>query len=616
MEKINLLDLYAKITLDDSEYTEGLDRASGTASSFASKIGGGLAAAAKVGAAALSVAAGGVAALAKASVENYAEYEQLVGGVETLFKDSADTVQGYAENAYKTAGMSANEYMSTVTSFSASLLQGLDGDTAKAAEVANRAITDMSDNANKMGTSMEMIQNAYQGFAKQNYTMLDNLKLGYGGSATEMARLINDSGVLGDTITVTAETVNQVSFDKIIEAIGEVQDQMGITGTTAMEASSTIQGSVSSMKSAWTNLVTGIGDESANLTELVNNFVDSVATVGENLMPRVVKILDGIGQLVVQMAPVIAEAVPQIAEQVLPSLLNAATTLMMALITSLPSIIQPLVDQAPFIINSIVTALVEMLPVIVDMGMQLLVALANGIAESLPTLVPAIIEVVMQIVETLTDPTTLAALIDAAIAIQLALANGLIEALPKLIEKAPEIIANLVTAIIENAPKLLDAAWQTITTLAQGIIDSIPEIIEAGKNIVEGIWDGIRSMGTWIKDKVTGFFSGIVDGVKGMLGIHSPSTVFADMGKNMALGLGEGWDKSFGQIKSDIEGGMNFEGDYALNTKTAGASTGGVTFSGLTINISGANYSDENALAEAISYRLQQMVDRRAAVYA
>lgn len=616
MEKINLLDLYAKITLDDSEYNEGLDRASGTASSFASKVGRGLATAAKVGAAALSVAAGGIAALTKASVENYAEYEQLVGGVKTLFKDSAENVQGYAENAFKTAGMSASEYMSTVTSFSASLLQGLDGDTAKAAKIADRAITDMADNANKMGTSMDMVQNAYQGFAKQNYTMLDNLKLGYGGTATEMARLINDSGVLGDTITVTADTVNQVSFDKIIEAIGVVQDQMGITGATQDEVVNSIQGSVSSMKSAWANLVTGIGDKSAKLEELIENFVNSVDTVGKNLMPRVVKILDGIGQLVVQMAPVIAEAVPQIAEQVLPSLLSAATTLILALITSMPSIIQPLVDQAPFVISSIVTSLVEMLPIIVDMGMQLLVSLANGIAESLPTLVPAIVEVVMQIVDTLTDPTTLAALIDAAIAIQLALASGLIEALPKLIEKAPEIIANLVTALVENVPKLLEAAWETIKMLAQGLVDAIPQIWEAGKEIVRGLWDGIQSMASWIKDKVTGFFSGIVDGVKGLLGIHSPSRVFADMGKNMALGLGEGWDKSFGQIKSDIEGGMNFEGDHTVSTKTAGINAGGVTFSGLTINISGANYSDENALAEAISYRLQQMVDRRAAVYA
>ena len=179
----------------------------------------------------MTAAASGVAFLTKSSLEQYAEYEQLVGGVETLFKQSADIVQQYADNAYKTAGMSSNEYMDTVTSFSASLLQGLGGDTAKAAEVANQAITDMSDNANKMGTSMQMIQNAYQGFAKQNYTMLDNLKLGYGGTQEEMARLINDSGVLGDAFVATANNINEVSFDKIIEAIHVVQTNMGVTGT-------------------------------------------------------------------------------------------------------------------------------------------------------------------------------------------------------------------------------------------------------------------------------------------------------------------------------------------------------------------------------------------------
>ena len=229
---------------------------------------------------ALGAATAGVAALAKEAIDVYAEYEQLVGGVETLFGDSAGTVMGYAENAYKTAGMSANEYMNTVTSFSASLLQGLGGDTEEAAKVANRAITDMSDNANKMGTSMTLIQNAYQGFAKQNYTMLDNLKLGYGGTQAEMARLINDSGVLGDSFTATANNINEVSFDKIIEAIGVIQDRMGITGTTALEASTTIQGSIASMKAAWQNFLGGMADPTQDFDTLVANLVDSVVTVG------------------------------------------------------------------------------------------------------------------------------------------------------------------------------------------------------------------------------------------------------------------------------------------------------------------------------------------------
>ena len=292
---MNLLDLMIKIGLEN-EASSALDKVAGDAKSVATSIGSGLATAAKVGAAGIAAAAGAVTALTTASVKNYAEYEQLVGGIDTLFAASSAKVQEVAANAFFTAGMSANDYMDTVTSFSASLLQGLGGDTDKAAEIANRAITDMSDNANKMGTSMEAIQNAYQGFAKQNYTMLDNLKLGYGGTASEMARLINDSGVLGSQMTVTAKTVNDVSFDKIIEAIGVVQDKMGITGTTAAEAASTIQGSISSMQSAWQNLLTGISDENADLGALTGNLIESVATVADNLVPRIGQALSGVAE--------------------------------------------------------------------------------------------------------------------------------------------------------------------------------------------------------------------------------------------------------------------------------------------------------------------------------
>ena len=244
--------------------------------------------------------AGALIDLGKQSISNYADYEQLIGGVETLFKESSDIVKGYSEQAYKTAGLSANQYMETVTSFSASLLQGLGGDTKKAAEIADLAIIDMSDNANKMGTSMEMIQNAYQGFAKQNYTMLDNLKLGYGGTKTEMARLVKESGILGEAgKDLTEKNLDQkVSYDQIIMAIHKVQENMGITGTTAKEASSTITGSVSSMKASWQNLLTAIADDNKDLGKSVDEFIDSVITASQNLVPRVKKVVDGIKKLI------------------------------------------------------------------------------------------------------------------------------------------------------------------------------------------------------------------------------------------------------------------------------------------------------------------------------
>lgn len=295
---MNVFDLYAKISLDTSEYESGLEGAGSETESFGSKLKSGLGTAAKAVAAGIAAVGTAAVAIGKSSLTAYSSYEQLVGGVETLFQESAGTVQEYAESAYRTAGLSANEYMETVTAFSASLLQGLGGDTQQAAEMANMAIVDMSDNANKMGSDMTSIQNAYQGFAKQNYTMLDNLKLGYGGTQEEMVRLINDSGILNETIS----DLDGITFDQIVQAIHEVQTQMGITGTTALEADTTIQGSVASMKSAWENLKIGIADENADIGALVDNLVDSVGTSASNIVPRIGVILDGLGETVTAFA--------------------------------------------------------------------------------------------------------------------------------------------------------------------------------------------------------------------------------------------------------------------------------------------------------------------------
>nr|DAM03182.1 MAG TPA: tail tape measure protein [Caudoviricetes sp.] len=652
---MNLFDLFAKISLDTSDYEKGLDDASGKTSSFADKLKNGLATAAKVGAAALTAAASGVAFLTKSSLEQYAEYEQLVGGVETLFKQSADIVQQYADNAYKTAGMSANEYMDTVTSFSASLLQGLGGDTAKAAEVANQAITDMSDNANKMGTSMQMIQNAYQGFAKQNYTMLDNLKLGYGGTQEEMARLINDSGVLGDAFVATANNINEVSFDKIIEAIHVVQTNMGVTGTTAAEAASTIEGSVASAKSAWTNLITGIADENADLDTLIGNFVTSAETVAGNVVPRITQILSGMGTAIEQLAPILAAEVPTLIASVLPSIVNGGAQLLVGLVTGLVSALPQLVAAVPGIIDTMITSISEALPQILNVGVQLLDQLTTGIETGLPDMVSRIPEIITQFLNYITEqlPTVLdkgaellnnlvngilgaipemtAALpeiitafvqfitdnlptiIESGINILLNLVSGIIGAIPDLVASIPQIISAITTGIARALPKIIQSGVSLLQKFIEGILSNIPAlvaalpqiisaivegigaliggIVDVGKSIVEGIWKGIQEMAGWIYDKVTGFFSGIVDGVKDFLGIHSPSTVFADMGKNMALGLGQGWDNEYDRIRRDIEGGMDF-GTASVDFASSGlgvASAGMVN--GVSASVQGAGMS-------------------------
>ena len=307
-----------------------------------------------------TVMAMGVGVMLKNSVEQYAEYEQLVGGVETLFKNSSNKVKEYANNAYKTAGLSANEYMDTVTSFSASLLQSLGGDTAKSAEVADQAITDMSDNANKLGTSMEMIQNAYQGFAKGNMTMLDNLKLGYGGTKEEMQRLLAD-----------AEKLSGVHYDisnfaDITEAIHVIQKEMGIAGATREEAMTTIEGSFNATKSAWTNLMTGMADSSADFGQLIDNFIQSAAAFGHNILPRVEIALNGVGQLIEQLLPPIAERIPQILVDIAPSLIQAGANVLISLIQGIQTNMPTLMPTVMNIITIICNTILQLLPQILS----------------------------------------------------------------------------------------------------------------------------------------------------------------------------------------------------------------------------------------------------------
>lgn len=595
MRTINLFDLYAKITLDTSGYENGLDNASGKASGFADKLKSGLATAAKVGAAALTAAATGVAALTKASIDQYAEYEQLVGGVDTLFKAASDKVQEYAANAYKTAGMSANEYMDTVTSFSASLLQSLGGDTEKAAQKADQAITDMADNANKMGTGMEMIQNAYQGFAKQNYTMLDNLKLGYGGTKEEMERLLADAEKL------SGQKFDISSYSDIVDAIHVVQTEMGITGTTAAEAASTIEGSSGSAKAAWSNLITGIAADNADLDTLIGNFVSSVETAAGNIIPRVSVMLGGISQLVT----------------------SASTTIIPMVITTITDNLPALLQAAVALVGALGQGIIDSLPAITQAAIDILFFLANGLIENLPTLIDGIVQVTLTIVQMLTSPDFLTQLIETAILLIMTLAQGLIDAIPQLIAAVPMIIGNLLAAIIVELPniiqmgidllfalidgiikcipelvaavptliiafvngivnnldKIILAAPQIIVSLITGIIGAIPELIAAvprviaaiadtirnydwggiGRNIVQGLKDGIAGMWDNIKDWFNEKVNSLVGGVKRILGIHSPSKVFAGIGGFMAEGLGEGFSDEFAAVKNDIEGSMNFD---------------------------------------------------------
>lgn len=520
------------------------------------KIGSAVSTAVKASAAAVGAASAGVAALGTACINAYADYEQLVGGVETLFKDSADTIQTYADNAYKTAGLSANEYMETVTSFSASLLQSLDGDTEKAAAAADLAITDMADNANKMGTAMESIQNAYQGFAKQNYTMLDNLKLGYGGTKEEMQRLLAD-----------AEKLSGVKYDlssyaDIVEAIHVIQTEMGITGTTAKEASTTIQGSVASMKAAWANLMVGMADDTQDFDLLLSNFIESIGTVADNLLPRIGVVIEGMGKLVAGLAPEIASALPTLTNELLPNLVELGVQSISALVQGIQENGDSLVAGALSIVGTLAEGIAELLPMVADTAASLAVSLADGLTESLPNIIPIAIETISTLVENLTENAN--TIIEAGIQIILALGEGLIAALPQLIETVPQIVINIANVINDNAPKLIDTALYLITRLAVGLVQAIPtlvvnipKIIKAivaafmafqwlnlGKQLIDGVANGVKKAGESMATAAKNTFSKFKSKLAGV----EVASELKNIGKHIIDGIVGGIKNSLSKI--------------------------------------------------------------------
>lgn len=529
---MNLFELFVKIGVDD--------QASDKVGAVGDKIKSGLGKAAKVAGAAVTAAATAAGALVKQSTEAYANYEQLVGGVDTLFKKSSQKVQAYAANAYKTAGLSANQYMETVTSFSASLLQSVGGDTDKAAEKANMAITDMSDNANKMGSNMVDVENAYKGFAKQNYTMLDNLKLGYGGTKEEMARLLQD-----------AEKISGIKYDlssysDVVDAIHVIQTEMDITGTTQREAATTIEGSVNSAKAAWQNLLTGMADDNQDFQGLVNQFVDSVATAANNILPRVQQALEGVSSLIEKLAPVISEKLPELITAVLPSLGEAALGIIKSLVDGINQSLPALLPAVVSVVTTLATGLIEMLPTILQMGLNIITQLALGIAQALPELMPTIVNVVLQIVTMLTDPETLNNLLNAAVTLITALATGLINALPVLLQQAPVIIGNLITALNAMLPKILQMGITLIVSIAQGLVAALPKIVKAAPQIIMSVVRGVAGsisslfrIGSDIIHEVGDGFSAAIDGAR-------------DWGRDMIDNFVSGIQEMWGNLVSTV----------------------------------------------------------------
>lgn len=513
---MNLFNLLVKIGADTSGAEKGIDDVGKKTSSLGSIVSKGLGVTAKVIGAAVSAAAGGVAALAAAATKSYGDYEQLVGGVETLYGTSVTSIEEYAQsvgkavsdvgdeyeammnrqdtvmenarNAYKTAGLSVNEYMDTVNGFAASLTSSLGEYEWQAASYADMIVTDMSDNANKMGTSMQSIQDAYSGFAKQNYTMLDNLKLGYGGTKEEMERLMRDAEKYAGLIEGSLKVE---SFADVAEAINIVQTEMGITGTTAKEASTTIQGSVSAMKSAWKNLVIGIADDNQDFGNLVSNFVDSAVTAGSNLIPRIETSIKGIAKLVSSASQSIVPLAVDTIVNALPDVVSAGASLVGSLANGIIQNLPALVDVAGNIVLGLFNGITAKAGGIVSSAATIVTDLANGISEFAVNLIPAVTTLSHTLGEELSNPSTLSSIMGAALEIIMSLVDGIMEALPIIVQSAPVIIGNLVAGLIVMLPQIINAGIEILMSLVNGILNTIPSLVAAIPTITMAIVNGI-----------------------------------------------------------------------------------------------------------------------------
>ena len=563
--------------------------------------------------------------MGKQSLENYAQFEQLEGGMEKLFGDDAQAVMKNANNAFKTAGMDVNTYMETVTGFSASLISGLGGDTAKAATLADQAIQNMSDNANTFGTDMDTLQNAYQGFAKGNFNMLDSLSLGYGGTKSEMLRLVKDAGVVEDSV----QSLDDVSFDQMIEAIGIVQDRMNITGTTANEASKTIEGSMNAAKAAWQNFLTGIADDDADFGQLTENLTTAIGDLANNLIPRIQTIISGVGKAVPKLlenlmpqimsvvpsmlseaVPVLIETITTLADTVLndalpqvmdlllgsvPQLLEAGIQILTSLIDGVSSAIPMLLEKVPEIIMDLVTMFSEQLPNLIQSGIGMVDSIINGLDQTLPVLVAQAPTMITQLTTAIIN--NLPSIIQAGVRVITALINGILNSLPSLVASVPRIISSIVSTLAANMPQILNSGKQLIQALRNGVMGAIGLVVSAasaigsrfvsalasipsrlisvGTNMVKGIWNGISNATGWIIGKIRSFGDSVVRGIKSIFGIHSPSTVMENqVGKYLAQGIGVGFTDEMKSVTTQMQNAIPSSFDVGATLNAPGSSFG------------------------------------------
>ena len=554
---MDVFDLYAKLSLDSKDYDRSLQNASSSADSFATK----LAMTAKAVGGVVSGIGKGIASVVDKAVDSFASYEQNVGGVETLFKESSSKVLQFAENAYQTAGLSANQYMETVTSFSASLLQSLGNDTDKAADYADMAIRDMSDNANKMGTDMGAIQNAYQGFAKQNYTMLDNLKLGYGGTKTEMERLVKDAQKLDKTFKAQKDSSGNLalSYADIVKAIHIVQTEMQISGltaeeaadlvakgllteeeafdrmgTTAKEASKTIEGSKKAMEASWNNMFTSLVTGGEFFEDSMKSVVQTTKTYAQNILPAIESAMHGFSTLVSEIVPVIAEELPSLAESILPDLISAVSDIIDGILSALPGLLTTLKGVAPLVsdalvdlVPDLVSFILEGIPTVIEAGITLLQSLGAGFARNIDTIIPDITQGLIDLVDRIgeiIDSNSLD-LAGTATAMLSHLADALIDAVPSVLTQITQLVQDLTAKISDTAngdgADFLSIGTDILTRLVDGLMESIPTIIPELTSAVAEFISQFASLAssntTEIVNSAISILKTLIDGISGSI---------------------------------------------------------------------------------------------------
>ena len=451
-----------------------------------SAFSGALGAAARVGATAVGAAAAGISVLTTQAVNSYADYEQLTGGIETLYGDAASQMMQYAADAATSTGQSMNAFMDAAIGSSAAMISSLGGDQQRAAELTNQAMIDMADNANKLGTDMETIQASYANFSRGNFTMLDSLALGFSGSREGMQDL------LAQAQEISGVEYNIDSYADIVEAIHVVQDEMGIAGTTMAEANGTIQGSIGQLTASWANLITGLADPSADLTSLIDGVVTNAGTALTNLIPVITNALGGMAQAIGTLAPVIADSLPGLVQQIVPPLLVAASDIVQSLVQGIIAVLPTLAPVAADLVVDLVMFIVENLPALISASIEIILAVVQGITNALPQLIPAAVSAVLQICEALTNPDMIVQLVDAALHIIIALGEGLVMAIPAIIEQIPTILFNIIEAFAQLGPMLLSDAAEWGGDLIDGLVSGISNGISYVQDAVAGVAQGIR----------------------------------------------------------------------------------------------------------------------------